>query len=98
MAAGYFGVTSTERTVDLASLAARERVPYRPISFALAAGDAVVFNTNTLHRGGLVTRGYRDVISMVILPSRVPWRQHLDRHGTERLHDAGGFPTDPLAP
>src|SRR6185312_3094981 len=61
MRAGYFGVTRSERSADLAELAHTKRLSYRPVSFALKAGDAVVFNTNTLHRGGIVSHGYRDV-------------------------------------
>jgi hypothetical protein len=97
MAAGYFGVTRSERAADLAQLAARKGMPYRPTSFRLTAGDAVVFNTNTLHRGGIVTRGYRDVVSMVILPSRVSWRAHFEATGIDRVQSAGSFPRDPLA-
>jgi hypothetical protein len=97
MAAGYFGVTTRERDIDLAAFAERKRVRYQPASFALAAGDAVVFNTNTLHRGGIVSRGFRDVVSIVVLPSRIPWREHLAQHGLDRVQDSGGFPMDPVA-
>ena len=95
MSVGYFGVTPSERTVELETFAARKQVSYQPTSFTLNAGDAVIFSTNSFHRGGLVRRGYRDVMSFAILPSRVSWREHLAKAGTDRLQLAGGFPTRP---
>lgn len=96
-AAGYFGITKEERRMDVAMLARSRGMPYRPISFALSAGDAVVFSTNTLHRGGLVSEGFRDVMSFMIFPSPIPWQAHQNAIGTHAVQVPGGFPVDPFA-
>jgi len=93
---GYFGVTRNERRTDLAELARQRNFSYRPLSFPMKRGDAVIFNTNMLHRGGEVRQGFRDVMSFQILPSRRPWRSHFETMGTEQIQAAGGFPRDPF--
>jgi hypothetical protein len=96
--AGYFGVTRDERRTDLAEFARLRNLAYRPISLSMKCGDAIIFNTNCLHRGGAVKRGFRDVMSFQILPSRISWRQHLEQSGLARVQAAGGFPVDPFMP
>jgi hypothetical protein len=96
--AGYFGVTRDERRSDLVELARKRNIPYGPLRFSVKRGDAIVFNTNTLHRGGEVLHGFRDVMSFAILPSSRPWRHHFEEIGPAQIQTAGGFPRDPFAP
>jgi hypothetical protein len=86
---GYFGIRGDERRVDVDDSATAER----PVE--VLAGDALVFSTNLLHKGGQVHRGFRDVMSFLILPSPRPWREELDRFGFDYIHAASGFPIDP---
>jgi hypothetical protein len=95
--AGYFGVTRDERRTDLAELARQRNIPYRPISLSMNRGDAIIFNTNCLHRGGAVRHGFRDVMSFLFLPSRFSWRRHFEQSGPAKVQVAGGFPRDPFA-
>ncbi len=95
-AAGYFGVTRDERRTDLAELARERNIPYRPIPLSMKRGDAIIFNTNCLHRGGAVRRDFRDVMSFAILPSRLSWRHHFEEKGVAQIQIAGGFPRDPF--
>jgi hypothetical protein len=81
---GYFGIRGDERRVEVDDSATAEH----PVE--MRAGDALVFSTNLLHKGGAVHRGFRDVMSFLILPSPRPWREELDY-----VHAASGFPIDP---
>jgi hypothetical protein len=63
----------------------------------MSSGDAMIFCTNVLHKGGVVHEGFRDVMSFLILPSRIPWREDLVARGLDYIHNASGFPVDPVA-
>jgi len=86
---GYFGVANSERLVEFETATPQGRV------VEMKSGDALIFSTNLLHKGGEVSSGFRDVMSFLILPSRVPWRDDLARRGLEYIHNASGFPLDP---
>jgi hypothetical protein len=87
---GYFGVKNSERAADFATGTAGDVQEMK-------AGDAMIFCTNVLHKGGVVHEGFRDVMSFLILPSRIPWREDLVARGLDYIHNASGFPVDPVA-
>jgi hypothetical protein len=93
---GYFGVYDSERTSELLSTdwakagQIKEQIPERK------AGDAMIFSTNNLHRGGTVRSGFRDVMSFLLVPSPIPWRTAYQRTGQNYVHLASGFPSDPM--
>jgi hypothetical protein len=79
-ASGYVYAPVQTRLIDLAPLAARSGLRYAPWSPALRAGDGVLFQpANVLHRGRLPTHAHRDVITVCLLPSTIPWRDAYDR-------------------
>jgi hypothetical protein len=90
-AVGYFGVTREERRADLEEVARQRHIAYRPLCYPVKCGDAIIFNTNNLHRGGVVRRGFRDVMSFMIFPSRRTWRSHFEEMGPARVQIAGGY-------
>ena len=70
-----------------------QRFPALAAIDRMNAGDVIYFHTNNLHRGVLPTQGVRDVISVFLLPSPVPWDQQLERDGLAAIQDQpGGFP------
>jgi hypothetical protein len=94
--AGYFGVFNDEREADLQEFSNRNGLSF-PFSIPRRdAGDAMVFSTNLLHKGGEVRNGYRDVMSFLLLPSTRPWREMYESLGKTYVHQASGFPSDPF--
>ena len=95
---GYTGMDTGARLGDLTELGRAHDIAYTPRRLECAAGDAIVFHTNTLHRGILPLRRVRDVLSFFVLPSRRPWRERALADGLDRLQEApGGFPANPDA-
>jgi hypothetical protein len=87
-ASGYVYAPVNTRVIDLGPLAARCGVPYAPWSPELRAGDGVLFQpANVLHRGLLPTHAHRDVITVCLLPSPIPWR---DAYARMRQLPGGG--------
>ena len=77
---GYIYAPVKTRVSDLAPIAKRHRVPYAPWSPAMRAGEGILFQpSRVLHRGLLPTHGCRDVITVCLLPSPIPWRETYDR-------------------
>ncbi len=86
---GYFGVSGEERISEIPEESSKSQV------VTAHAGDALIFSTNLLHKGGEVRSGFRDVMSFLILPSEVSWREDLERRGLPYVHNASGFPLNP---
>jgi Phytanoyl-CoA dioxygenase (PhyH) len=86
---GYFGVYDAERRADFDDEAPTGHV------MEMKSGDALIFSTNLLHKGGKVFHGFRDVMSFLVLPSTRSWREDLARRGIDYIHNASGFPLNP---
>lgn len=91
---GYVYAPVQTRVLDLGPLAARSGVAYAPWSPELRAGDGVLFQpASVLHRGLLPTHGLRDVITVCLLPSPIPWREayarlrQLPGRGEDKWHE-----------
>jgi len=79
-ASGYVDAPVKTRVGDLAPLAKRFGVAYAPWSPEMQAGEGILFQpASVLHRGSLPTLGPRDVITVCLLPSPIPWRDAYDR-------------------
>lgn len=75
VSAGYDGAVTRERVADLTPFARKHGIPFSPLRPLLKPGDGVIFQGNVLHKGVLPTKGFRDVINLFFLPSRVPWQE-----------------------
>jgi hypothetical protein len=79
---GYLYAPTRHRRDDLTELLAREGIAYEPASRAMSAGQGILFQPAvTAHRGVSPTRGARVVVTLCLLPSALPWRETLARHG-----------------
>lgn len=73
---GYVFGPNKRRAADLGPLARKHGMPYRPLSWPVKAGEALLFQpASVLHRGIMPTRGDRYLLSIMLLPSPVPWRE-----------------------
>ncbi len=88
-ARGYFGVFGSTRQAYLDGTSDDATV------VTMAPGDALVFSTNRLHKGGEVRTGFRDVLSYLILPSDIGWREDAARRGRDYIQYASSYPVDP---
>jgi len=94
--AGYFGIHLRERKLDLSGFAQRAGVSAEARFREAPAGDTLVFDPNILHCGEPPQRGYRDVMTFLMVPSLQPWRDALALTGTARVQSQpGGFPSSP---
>ena len=92
---GYFGIHDDERVDDLTVFAARHSLPFDQICLDMNAGDVLIFDNNLLHSGVPPQRGLRDVMTFLLLPNPISWREHLNRDDIDVLQDdPGGFPYD----
>ncbi len=79
---GYLFGPTRHRKDDLSELFARDGVSYPVSSRAMAPGQGVLFPPAvTAHRGVSPSRGPREVLTLCLLPSPLPWREMLDRDG-----------------
>jgi hypothetical protein len=79
--AGYFGHRTKERIDDIAAFGAGLGIACKPFRPKLARGDGILWQNNVLHRGILPRRGFRDLLSIMFLPSPRPWREEAAREG-----------------
>jgi hypothetical protein len=94
---GYTFGPNRWRTADAALLARRADRTALPEHPDMCAGEALLFEpSNVLHRGILPTRGTRHMLSLILLPSPVPWRDAWARAVWTRSAEesAGRFPDD----
>jgi hypothetical protein len=80
---GYTGHVTRQRIDDIAAFGSSIGVPLKPFRPELVRGDGILWQNNVLHRGILPTRGFRDLLSIMLLPSPRPWRKELEREGFE---------------
>lgn len=93
--AGYFGIELEERGADLAAWRRRAGVGAEEYIEA-AAGDALLFDPNLLHKAVPPEQGRRDVMTFLVMPSALPWNEALARQGLDRIQrDPGGYPPTP---
>ena len=72
---GYTFGPNSRRVANLEPLARRTGIEVRPVHPDVKAGEALLFEAaNVLHRGILPHRGARHVLSMMLIPSPVPWK------------------------
>jgi hypothetical protein len=91
---GYLGLTIGDRTADIKAVADAWNIPATVHAPELEAGDALLFHTNCFHQAVTPARGFRDVMTFFVLPSRQPWRQSVgDLLRLEKR--PGGFPSQP---
>lgn len=95
-AGGYFGIRIAERLADLRAFERKSGIDEPPALAAGRAGDAFVFDPNLLHCAQPPIQGKRDVMTFLVLPSALPWREALQRTGRARVQtEVGGFPPSP---
>ena len=95
-AVGYFGVRARERVSDLASVAARHGLNVVMRHVEARPGDVLIFDNNLLHSAIPPEAAYRDVCTMFIIPSEIPWDEALRRSGRDVIQDfADGYPPRP---
>ncbi|GAB6053158.1 hypothetical protein JCM17960_19780 [Magnetospira thiophila] len=96
---GYGFPPMEARLADLSGLARSMGVEYSPQAVPLAAGEALLFNPQTLlHRGQPPRENPRYVIQVNIIPSPIPWRTALqtDRYWPRFEPGSCGWPPRPL--
>jgi hypothetical protein len=75
-ATGYIFGSMDDRLEDLGALARRAGIEFRPVAREIAAGEGILFQpARVLHRGLLPETTPRDVVTLCLLPSPVPWRE-----------------------
>ncbi|MAY67803.1 MAG: hypothetical protein CMM77_11810 [Rhodospirillaceae bacterium] len=75
---GYSFKNFEERSASLESIEQKAGKSFEVHRPALKAGDGVLFAApRILHRGELPTKGVRDAITVLMLPSPVPWQEFL---------------------
>ncbi len=93
---GYVFGPNKRRTGDLAPLARDHRLAYKPLLWPIKAGEAFLFEpAGALHRGIMPTRGERYLLSLMLMPSPMPWRQAFAETARTRFCEtnAGAWPT-----
>lgn len=71
---GYIFGPNKRRSADLEPLARKYDIPYAPLLTPVKAGQALLFEpASTLHRGVLPSRGERYLLSLMLIPSPIPW-------------------------
>jgi hypothetical protein len=72
---GYTFGPNKRRVADLAPLARSAGIAVQPAHPDVKAGEALLFEpANVLHRGILPHRGVRHMLSIMLVPSPIPWR------------------------
>lgn len=54
-------------------------------------GDAIIFNVNGFHKGGVCEERSRLVLVLSLIPSTIPWREHLQRFGFAVVPDIENY-------
>jgi hypothetical protein len=86
--AGYTFGANARRVSDLSSITRKIGGSAEVTHPQLDAGEAFIFYpSRSLHRGFLPTKGIRHMLSLVLLPSPVPWRTAWDRTVETGYHD-----------
>ena len=76
--AGYVFGSQKDRVEDLQDFANRKGVEFKPFSFDMTPGEAILFlPQKVLHRGVLPTKAPRFIMQVTFLPSKMHWRKSL---------------------
>jgi hypothetical protein len=74
-ALGYVFGPNRRRLADLSRLARKFGILHTPLRWPIRTGDALLFEpASVLHRGIMPTTGERYMLSLMLLPSPVPWQ------------------------
>jgi hypothetical protein len=88
---GYVFGPNKRRVADLGPLARRHGIRYEPLSWPVKGGEALLFEpARALHRGIMPTRGDRYILSIMLLPSPVPWREAFESLQKTRFCETNG--------
>lgn len=60
------------------------------------AGTVIVFDNNMIHKATAPVTGYRDVVMLQVLPSVIPWKQHLETSFDRVSATEDGYATNPF--
>jgi len=92
---GYVFGPNKRRSDDLAPLARKNGLRYEPRMWPIKAGEALLFEpAGALHRGIMPSRGNRYLLSLMLTPSPMPWRQAFAATARTRFCEtnAGSWP------
>lgn len=79
---GYTFGPLRRRRDDLSGLARRLDIRFEPRTWPLMAGQGLLFEpSRVLHRGVIPDRGARHIVTLLLLPSPIPWPQALEEQG-----------------
>ena len=85
--AGYTFGANSRRVSDIAPVARKFGGSVNVIHPQLDAGEAFIFfPSRSLHRGYLPTRGIRHMLSVVLLPSPIPWKKAWEKTSATGYH------------
>ena len=92
---GYVFGPNKRRSADLAPLARKNGVRYEPRLWPIKGGEALLFEpAGALHRGIMPSRGERYLLSLMLMPSPLPWRAAFEAAARTRFCEtnAGAWP------
>lgn len=92
---GYVFGPNKRRSADLAPLARKNGLRYEPRTWPIKGGEALLFEpAGVLHRGIMPSRGSRYLLSIMLTPSPIPWRQAFAATARTRFCEtnAGAWP------
>lgn len=96
-ASGYTGYK--DRVEDLTPYAESRGLDFHPQKVNARPGTILIFHPNTLHKAVLPHTGHRDVMSLLLVASIMPWDEDLERRGGLGVvqDNPGGYPEDPYS-
>lgn len=84
---GYIGLD--HRLSDLTELCKEFRIPYKPQSFGIKAGDCIIFEpAKYMHRGVWPTKAPRYLWQICLIPSPKPWKEACTNSNLPRSNNA----------
>jgi hypothetical protein len=75
--AGYRWYPSRYRALEIEEFATPRGIQVTQRRFHLEPGDGVLWHNSILHKGIVPDHGYRDLITLLFVPNKRPWREQL---------------------